>query len=176
MKIIGNKFSKIGTNPHKYIENYRLYFLNIGKLEFLKIEKENYSINHNGVEVISFNSDATFRQNIDCWVGLGLFIQKDNKLLKVFDNMPESNFYQYIRGIILVQSNSEKINIYRDTIIIKLMNYIGLETIKKYGLSCRSKAIEKRDIDEETGHFEKELIKNEVLAKLLKAIWESKYE
>ncbi len=176
MKTIGNKFSKIGTNPSKYIENYKLYFLNIDKQEILKIDKENFSITHNGVQVIKFNSDATFRQNIDCWVGLGLFIKKDNRLVKIFENINESDFYQYLRGIILVQTNVEKINIYRDTIIIKLMNYINLETIEKYNLSCRTKVITKKDIEDETGQFEKELIKDKVLKKTIKIIWEKKYE
>ena len=176
MKKIGNKFSKIGTNPHKYVENYRLLFLNIGKQEILKIRREDFSITHNGVEVKSFGSDATFRQNIDCWVGLGLFIKKDDKLVKVFENMNESDFYEYIRGIILVQSNNEKINVYRDTIIIKLMNFLGLETIEKYNLSCRTKSIVKKDIDEETGKFEKELLNDKMLKSILKIIWENKYE
>ena len=176
MKIIGNKFSKIGTNPHKYVENYRLYFLNIGKQEILKINKENFSITHNGVEVKAFTSSATFRQNIDCWVGLGLFIKKDNTLIKVFDNMNESYFYEYVRGIIFVQSNDEKINIYRDTIIIKLMNFLGLETIEKYNLSCRSKSIIKKDIDDETGKFEKQLLNDSILKSIVIIIWENKYE
>jgi hypothetical protein len=109
-------------------------------------------------------------------VGLGLFIKKDDKLVKVFENMNESDFYEYIRGIILVQSNNEKINVYRDTIIIKLMNFLGLETIEKYNLSCRTKCIVKKDIDEETGKFEKELLNDKMLKSILKIIWENKYE
>jgi len=176
MKKISNKFSKIGTNPYKYIQNYRIYFGNIGKQETLKINKENLSINHRGAEVITFNSDTTFRQNLDCWVGLGLFIKHDNELTKSFDSMLENDFYEYIRGIIFVHTNIENINTYRNTIIIKLMNLLGLETIEKYNLSSRTKKITLKDIDDETGKFEKELIKNDILKKILIVMWENEYE
>jgi hypothetical protein len=66
MKKIGNHFQKVGTNPKKYLDNYQEKFLNIRKQDEFIIDKLNFSILHNQVELISFNSDATFRQNIDC--------------------------------------------------------------------------------------------------------------
>lgn len=171
MKKIGNTFSIVGTNPHKYVDNFLLNFINIGKLEMLNIDKQNLIITHNGVEIIAFNSDTTMRQNIDCWVGLGLVIKSENHLIKIINNMNEFNFYEYIRGIVFVQTENNAINTYRDTILIKLMNLIQLETIDKFKLSARSKNISIQDIQKETGVFEKKLIEDKKIVDFLKIIW-----
>ena len=172
MKKIGNHFQKVGTNPQKYLDNYQEKFLNIKKQDEFIIDKLNFSILHNEVELISFNSDTTFRQNIDCWLAFGLFIRENEKLIKIFDDMNEHQFYEYLKEIIFVNSNIESINIYRDTILIKLMNLMELEVIEKFKLKCRTKNITKEDVTSETGSFEKKIIKDEILKEFLLIIWE----
>ena len=176
MKKIGNHFQKVGTNPQKYLDNYQQAFLNINKQDVFTINKGSFSILHNEVELISFNSDATFRQNIDCWVSFGLFIRKKEILIKIFDDMNNHQFYEHLKGIIFVNSNIESINIYRDTILIKLMNLIGLEVIDKFELKCRTKNISKEDVISETGVFEKKIINDEILKKFLSIMWEKNNE
>jgi len=176
MKKIGNHFQKIGTNPQKYLDNYQEKFLNINMQDELIICKENFTISHNQVELISFSSDATFRQNIDCWVSFGLFIRKNEKLIKIFDDMNNHQFYEHLKGIIFVNSNIESINIYRNTILIKLINLMGLEVIEKFQLKCRTKNITKEDVTSETGIFEKKIINDECLRKFLSIILENNNE
>jgi hypothetical protein len=109
-------------------------------------------------------------------VGFGLFIRENEKLIKIFDDMNEHEFYEYLKGIIFVNSNIESINIYRDTILIKLMNLMGLEVIEKFKLKCRTKNITKEDVISETGVFEKKIIKDEILKEFLSIIWEKSNE
>ncbi len=70
------KFSKIGTNPMKYFNNFYLYFNRLPIGEIMKTDYENLKITHDNVEIFSLNSPATFRQNIDCWIWMGLIIKK----------------------------------------------------------------------------------------------------
>jgi hypothetical protein len=109
-------------------------------------------------------------------VSFGLFIRKNDKLIKSFDDMNNHQFYEHLKGIIFVNSNIESINIYRDTILIKLMNLIELEVIEKFKLKCRTKNITKEDVISETGVFEKKIIKDKILKEFLSIIWEKNNE
>ncbi|MGL4343280.1 MAG: hypothetical protein ACRCRZ_01830 [Metamycoplasmataceae bacterium] len=176
MKKIGDKFSIIGTNPQKYINNYLTYFVNISKQEKIEIDKNNYSLIHRGITILSFNSDATFRQNIDCWVGLGLFNKKNNILIKMQDDMNEFDFYEYIKSMLFVHSDNDNINIYRDTILIKLTQIIAPEILKNITLRSNTRDVDQKIIEAEIGKFEKTIIKDEKLKKILLVIWGEKNE
>lgn len=171
MKKIGNKFSIVGTNPNKYIENYLNCFFNVPKLDEIKIIRSSNSLFHQYVELISFDSYTTLRQNIDCWVGLGFFARNGNKLIKIIDNMKEEYFYEHIKTTLLVETDIENINIYRDTILIKLMDMMNLETIKRFNLSTRTKTIIIDDIKKEIGKFEKLIFNDKTFRKILEIMW-----
>ncbi|MGL5438241.1 MAG: hypothetical protein ACRDA7_00675 [Metamycoplasmataceae bacterium] len=171
MKEIGNKFAIIGTNPDKYIENYLIIFTNIGKQEEIDIDKSNNNLKHNNFIIKSFNSDTTLRQNIDCWVSLGLFVEKDNKLIKIYDEVSRIKLYEIIKSMLIVDSDIKKINEYRDTIIFKLMYMLNLDVIKKYNLKSNTKIITYSDIEKEIGSFENKLIKDKKFTEIIKIFW-----
>lgn len=82
MKKILNKFSIIGTNPSKYIDNFYNYinpYEQLSKFDII-IDRIEY---YNNI-VLKFNSTTTFRQNLECWEALGLIKKIKFHLPKLF--------------------------------------------------------------------------------------------
>lgn len=170
MKIISStRFSKVGTNPNKYINNYLIYLnqFDLGSIFVIN----DFSVKEMGIEIFSCNSRTTFRQNIQCWISLGFFICKDNKLIKIIPKINQEKLFKYIRGILLVESSDENINIYRNTCLIKILHLSNIDIFKNTSIKMREKKLEISDIEEETGEFEKILIEDKDFVNIVKIMW-----
>ncbi len=62
--ITRTRFTKIGTNPNTYINNFISYFNAYNQCA--EFEVDGIRIVENNNEVFSCNSDTTFKQNIQC--------------------------------------------------------------------------------------------------------------
>lgn len=171
MRKIGNKFNKVGTNPMRYIENFLLYFnlFPIG-IKF-EIDDENFSILQDGVPVFNSNSITTLRQNIDCWLGLGLMIRDSNNLIKIVDNQNTEQLIDYSKGILICDSNDNKLNSYRDTILIKIVYMIDHNKIDPDVIFMKNHEISITDIEHEIGRYEKILFQDNKFIEIVKTMW-----
>ncbi|MBR3348336.1 MAG: hypothetical protein IKG36_02880, partial [Mycoplasmataceae bacterium] len=73
------RFSKIGTNPYKYLENYLIFINEIKKGEEIDVNFNKLEISHKLVKIHTFTSQTTLRQNIDAWQWMGFIIEKEKK-------------------------------------------------------------------------------------------------
>lgn len=122
-KIIKNiytyKFSKIGTNPKRYFDNY---FLNINHLEKGSVLLINeLDVIHENIKILTLNSPTTLRQNIDCWIWMGFIIKIDNQLIKIVDKMSEQELIEHSKYTLLIPHTDDLVNKHRNTEIIKLL-------------------------------------------------------
>lgn len=157
------KFSKIGTNPMKYFDNFYKYINNIPIGNQINIK--DFKIIHQDVEIMKFNSYATIIQNIDCWIWMGLFVKiSDKSFLKIIkENLSKHELLEYIKYFLLIDSDEKKINQHRKTIITKLL------TIKNNKSMNNNYSYE--EIIKECGQFEKKLIEDEIFMKILQIKW-----
>ncbi len=160
------KFSKIGTNPMRYFENFYKYLNNIPIGDLLTIK--NLTINHLDVKIIQFNSPTTLRQNLDCWLWMGLLIKKnDNSFLKIIkENMPKNELLEYVKYFLFIESNEKKINQHRKTIITKLLTLKNNKSMNENYTFY--------EIKKECGEFEKKLMQDEIFINILNAKWGNK--
>ncbi len=166
--IKATRFTKIGTNPNAYINNY-LNCFNVYE-QFDSFEIIDYKIFYKGEVVFSANSDATFRQNIQCWISLGFFIKKNDILLKIIPSLSKNELLEHCKGILLVSSNDENINMYRNTILIKILRLSGVD-ISSDIIRTRDDVLTNEAIDKETGEFEKNIYIDEVFVRMVKELW-----
>lgn len=177
MREILSVFSKIGTNPDKYISNY---FVNINDLmpgDEIFIDHKNSSLYCNKILVFDGKSTTTLRQNIDCWISLGLVVKKSNDILiKIKQRTSKEKIYKFVKDILLVEDFDESINNYRNTIIVKLLvlNNINDKLLTKHHISMRSKELTYQDIIDEIGQFEKYISKDKDYINVLKTLWGAK--
>lgn len=171
MKEILNKFSIIGTNPSKYIENFYNYINSYEQLsEFeLFVDKIEF-YNH---VVMEFNSSTTFRQNLECWEALGLIKKYKNSFIKVVSYFKTyDSLIEFIKFTLLIESNSDSTNIYRNTILVKLLYLIDPSLLNNQSFTTRlNKIITFKDIEHEIGKFEKNIINDEKYVKIIKILW-----
>lgn len=166
-KIDISKFSKIGTNPYKYFENYKLYFnyFHVGQ----EFEIKNMGIYNDDVLIFECESETTIRQNIDAWIWMGFFVKKDYKLIKIIENdFTEIQLIDYIKIVLLIDSRNSLINKHRNTVLIKLLSLNSNTSISpNYSYD---------EIIKETGKFEKTLFEDKKYMKLLENILGGNYE
>lgn len=161
MRLINNSmFIKIGTNPNKYVKNFILYLNHYKVGKIFEKDSENNRILDNGIEILNLNSATTFYQNLQAWEALGFIIMNDSEIVKIIPESTESKIYNYIREIILTYHFKEEINIYRSTIVIKLLNKLKIENfIDKYNLTNKkNETLTVYEIEKETGKFENDLL------------------
>ncbi len=167
--IRATRFSKIGTNPNAYINNY-LNVFNVYE-QFDSFEIEGYRIQEKGVVIFEAKSDATFRQNIQCWISLGFFMKSGDTLVKIIPSLTKDELFEHCKGMLLVSSNNENINMYRNTILIKVLNLVGVDVISFKNLRTRENSLTKEDVDSETGEFEKIISVDETFVDMVKILW-----
>ncbi len=161
--IISNyRFSKIGTNPMKYLNNFKYYLNNIPIGEEIKINGLN--ILHQDIVQISFNSNTTHRQNLDAWLWMGFIVQKDeNTYIKIIKSMNEEELLEHSKYNLLVNNKNKKINDHRKTIIIKLLTASNKKSVHNdYSFE---------EIYKEFGKYEEILLEDEKFIKILKILW-----
>lgn len=171
MKKILNKFSIIGTNPSKYIDNFYNYINNYEQLSKFDIILNKIEYYNNFV--VEFNSSTTFRQNLECWDALGLIKKNKTSFTKIVPDFKSyDELLDFIKFSILIDTNNESTNIYRNTIIIKLLYLIDSSILDNKNFTTRlNKTITFRDIKNEIGKFEKNIIKDEKYVEIIKILW-----
>lgn len=171
MKKILNKFSIIGTNPSKYIDNFYNYINNYEQLSKFDIILNKIEYYNNFV--VEFNSSTTFRQNLECWDALGLIKKNKTSFTKIVPDFKSyDELLNFIKFSILIDTNNESTNIYRNTIIIKLLYLIDSSILDNKNFTTRlNKTITFRDIENEIGKFEKNIIKDEKYVEIIKILW-----
>lgn len=171
MKKILNKFSIIGTNPSKYIDNFFNYinpYEQLSKFDIILNKIEYY----NNL-VFEFNSSTTFRQNLECWDALGLIKKNKTSFTKIVPDFKSyDELLDYIKFSILIDTNNESTNIYRNTIIIKLLYLIDSSILDNKTFTTRlNKTITFSDIEHEIGKFEQNIIKDKKYVEIIKILW-----
>ena len=171
MKKILNKFSIIGTNPSKYIDNFYNYINNYEQLSKFDIILNKIEYYNNFV--VEFNSSTTFRQNLECWDALGLIKKNKTSFTKIVPDFKSyDELLDFIKFSILIDTNNESTNIYRNTIIIKLLYLIDSSILDNKNFTTRlNKTITFRDIENEIGKFEKNIIKDKKEVEIIKILW-----
>ena len=171
MKKILNKFSIIGTNPSKYIDNFYDYINNYEQLSKFDIILNKIEYYNNFV--VEFNSSTTFRQNLECWDALGLIKKNKTSFTKIVPDFKSyDELLDFIKFSILIDTNNESTNIYRNTIIIKLLYLIDSSILDNKNFTTRlNKTITFRDIENEIGKFEKNIIKDKKYVEIIKILW-----
>ena len=171
MKKILNKFSIIGTNPSKYIDNFYNYINNYEQLSKFDIILNKIEYYNNFV--VEFNSSTTFRQNLECWDALGLIKKNKTSFTKIVPDFKSyDELLDFIKFSILIDTNNESTNIYRNTIIIKLLYLIDSSILDNKNFTTRlNKTITFRDIENEIGKFEKNIIKDKKYVEIIKILW-----
>ena len=162
--IYNSRFSKIGTNPMKYLNNFELNINHLPKGEKLTIKE--LKLLHKDVEIFSANSEATFRQNIDAWVWMGFAIRKNkNEIIKIIESMSGYELIEYIKMMILVKSDEDLVNVHRNTILIKLL---ALNNNEKKSFN---KNYTYAEVMKECGKFEEVISKDKKYIELITKIW-----
>lgn len=171
MKKILNKFSIIGTNPSKYIDNFYNYINNYEQLSKFDIILNKIEYYNNFV--VEFNSSTTFRQNLECWDALGLIKKNKTSFTKIVPDFKSyDELLDFIKFSILIDTNNDSTNIYRNTIIIKLLYLIDSSILDNKNFTTRlNKTITFRDIKNEIGKFEKNIIKDKKYVEIIKILW-----
>lgn len=163
MSSINNyKFSKIGTNPQKYLDNFFYHLNNIPIGDELKIK--NYNVYHEDVSIFSANSDATFRQNVDTWLWMGFVVRKNkNTLVKIIEELNKEELMNYSSKMLLLDSKDKMIDQHRKTIIIKLLTLNQKNSVHN-GYSYE-------EIIKECGRYEENILKNKEIMNMLIMKW-----
>ena len=116
------RFSKIGTNPYKYLKNYEFFINEIEKCEEIDVNFNKLEISHKLVKIHTFTSETTLRQNIDAWQWMGFIIEKEkNKFIKIMDFLSWDEMIEHIKWNLLIPNKKTLINKHKKTIIIKLL-------------------------------------------------------
>lgn len=161
--IFKNGFSKIGTNPSKYFNNYHIHLNIYPKGKILNII--NLSICDNQFEIFKANSETTLRQNIDAWIWMGFIIKIDNTIIKIIDELSQDKLLEHIKYTLFIESD-KLVNKHRNTILIKLLSLNDKENINFSLLDLTYD-----DVLKECGNFENLLSKDIEYIKLIKKIW-----
>lgn len=158
------RFSKIGTNPKKYFDNYFLFINNLPIGCELEIDNDKWIISDEGIEIFNCNSDATFRQNIDAWIWMGFVIKiNKSKIIKALDPMNENDLLEHSKYNLFLISKNSLTNIHRKTIIIKLLSLYHNQSFHK------NHSYE--EIKKECGKYEELLLKDKKFIELLDKKW-----
>ena len=161
---IKEHFSKIGTNPMKYFDNYLKYINNLPKGETLLIN--DLRIIYNNVVIVKFKSATTLRQNLDAWIWMHFIIKKrDNSLIKIIDQMKDIDLIEHIKYSLFLQDNQELVNKHRNTILIKLLTITDHEK-QNFLAKCS-----REEILKECGEFEKILASDVRYIELVNKVW-----
>ncbi len=165
-------FQIVGTNPHFYLENFSKYFSSYEIGEMFEIDKENgFQIKEyeTGEYIFNGKSDATLRQNIDTWISCNLFIKKGNILIKTINKCNLDKIIESTKYLIFQKTVDPKINLFRDTIKIKLAFMLDKEKLMNYTFysSNKKKEISAEDIKNSIGAYENILAKDEKLMKFI---------
>ncbi len=126
-KLSNYKFSKIGTDPMVYFNNFCKYinYLPIG----IELKIKGCEIVDSEVTIAKFNSPTTINQNIGAWVYMGFLIKKNkDTLIKVFNKLSEFDLLNISKYSLLQNSDSKIVNQHRKTIIIKLLTMLKGES------------------------------------------------
>ncbi len=171
-----SRFQIVGTNPYHYIDNFinDLNSIPIGTIVIADLDKYVIRLESSDEILFSGNSEATLKQNIDTWMSLGYIIKiGDNRYLKIIEETTMAKLLDYSSIIIFQEHFDEKINMFRNTIRIKLMYLIDKEYVSNnlelYSAS-RLKPITLEDIHKSTGTFEKEIIERFGIKELTKLL------
>ncbi len=166
----GNKFQIVGTNPYHYISNFDRYFSTyiVGD-EFQICKNNGFYITEKDTGEIVFDgkSDATLRQNIDTWISNNFVVRKGDVLIKTIDRCDFAQLIESSKYLIFQKSLDPKINLYRDTIKVKLAYIINpkiLGNIELYS-SNKLKNIEEEDIKKSIGKYEEILMNDKEFIK-----------
>lgn len=164
-KLEDYKFSKIGTNPYKYFDNFYIYLNRLPIGEMLKIDLTSFQVIHEEIEILRFNSSTTLRQNIDAWIWMGLIIKKDkNTIIKIINNdVSKNEMLEYIKYYLLIDNNNQLVNKHKKTIITKLL------TLKNQKSANDKYTYE--EIIKECGKFEQMILKDSSYIKILEIKW-----
>ncbi len=172
--MISNKFQIVGTNPQCYVDNY-IFSINelpIGSILLIDNERFEVKIEYSDEVVFFAKSYATFMQNIDTWIGLGILIRKDDQLIKILPRIDRDFLLDFVSLNIFQKHYSEKVNIFRNTIRIKLLYMLD----KKYLMdnfelySSTKKRIMGEDIEKSIGKFEHDIYSRFGVKELTKLI------
>lgn len=160
------RFSKIGTNPYKYLKNYEFFINEIEKGEEINVNFNKLEISHKLVRIYTFNSQTTLRQNIDAWQWMGFLIEKEkNKFIKIMDFLSWDEMIEHIKWNLLIPNKKTLINKHKKTIIIKLLT-LNDEQKNSYHNNCSY-----QEIIKECGKFEKIISQDKNYINILKMKW-----
>lgn len=163
--IYETKFSKIGTNPNCYFENYKKYINRF--LKGTKFIKKDLNLYFENEIIFNANSSTTFRQNLDAWLWMGFLIKiNENEFIKIVDELNEDTLKQNIKWNLLKIDSSDLINQHRNTIIIKLLYADNENNINKNLVNVSFEEIKK-----ECGKFEEIIIQDKQFVEIIKKIW-----
>ena len=160
------RFSKIGTNPYKYLKNYEFFINEIEKCEEIDVNFNKLEISHKLVKIHTFTSETTLRQNIDAWQWMGFIIEKEkNKFIKIMDFLSWDEMIEHIKWNLLIPNKKTLINKHKKTIIIKLLT-LNDEQKNSYHNNCSY-----QEIIKECGKFEKIISQDKNYINILKMKW-----
>ena len=160
------RFSKIGTNPYKYLKNYEFFINEIEKCEEIDVNFNKLEISHKLVKIHTFTSETTLRQNIDAWQWMGFIIEKEkNKFIKIMDFLSWDEMIEHIKWNLLIPNKKTLINKHKKTIIIKLLT-LNDEQKNSYHNNCSY-----QEIIKECGKFEKIISQDKKYINILKMKW-----
>ena len=160
------KFSKIGTNPYKYLKNYLIFINEIKKGEEIDINFDKLEISHKLVKIHTFTSQTTLRQNIDAWQWMGFIIEKEkNKFIKIMDFLSWDEMIEHIKWNLLIPNKKTLINKHKKTIIIKLL------TLNDEQKNSYHNNYSYEEIIKECGKFEKIISQDKNYINILKMKW-----
>jgi hypothetical protein len=115
---LGNVYKNVGTNPYAYVQKFRTLNNKIGSF-FTR--DGNVLLDFNSRDILcEFQSTTTFNQCISCWETLGFVKKIGVKYLILFDTNDNDLIFRS-KFNILLDSNNQLINQYRDSIILKIL-------------------------------------------------------
>lgn len=134
MKKINNKFILVGTNPYIHIKEFYDW------LNKFKFDHKFYisSKNINGLQdnsslgefVFKKSGKSAFEQYYRAWINFGFVKKNNNLLIKICDeDLDVENLIEIAKINLFLNSKDEKIENYKNTILVKLLYCIDVDKV-----------------------------------------------
>ena len=162
------RYWKIGTSPISMIKKF-IQFLNKGmkvteNFRILPNERGNWIVDLSNNKIFNLMSKATTKQHLIVWESFGFIHKKKENYYSIITKFKKLNeLIEYSKLFINKKSNNEKVNRYRNTIIINILVYLNIFNewdIRNRNIKKTKGNLTIKEIKSTISNYEKKLSKN----------------